>query len=93
MRRKPDPFLWIAFAAVCSLSYAIDQWFWRTPGDHIWLIGLGFLAWFLAGLILGRRGRDWKAITFVVLGLIAGQLWALQTAASYLAWAIRGLLP
>ncbi len=93
MVRRSEAFLWVYFGAASLLSFFVAQELWMFGRRGILLVSLGFLNCFLAGLILGRNARDRRTVVFVILGLVFGQLWAIETAFTFLFWSLKGFAP
>ena len=93
MVRRSEAFLWVYFGAASLLSFFVALELWMFGRRGILLVTLGFLNCFLAGLILGRNARDRRTVVFVILGLVFGQLWAIETAFTFLFWSLKGFAP
>ncbi len=85
--------VWVPFA-LSSLGTSIAyRTLWRTEWYWIYLSLLGVLSLFFAALVLKRCGFKFLPLAGVIVGLLLGQWWFIQSVILQMFWHFSGFAP
>ena len=92
--RSKNLLVWVSFGAAVTLSLTVDRTLWWA-GQTYWILlsVLAILNGILAFGVLARTGLKTLPIIGVVLGLLIGQWWLIESFATTALWSIRGFAP
>jgi hypothetical protein len=93
MNTKKQIIMWVAFWLFAVLTWVVYSGLWMKGWYYLALSALGIISLFLAIGILATKGRTCRSIILIVLGLVIGQWWLIESLAMMALWGIRGFAP
>lgn len=93
MDTKKQKVMWVAFWLIAVLTWIVYSSLWMKGWYYLALSMLGIISLFLAIGILITKGRTYRSITLIVLGLVIGQWWIIETLAMIAFGKIKGFAP
>lgn len=93
MKDTPMAVAWLVFLVGNLASWIVGQLFWRSPGSQIALAALGGISVVVGATIVIRQRFKLGGLVMIVLGIVLGQWWWIETRLLQLGWSLGGFAP
>lgn len=93
MMKKFEISIWVLFAVTTLLAVFVYTTLWWASSYFIWLSILAMTNVVLAIMILTKTGWHLGTLITLVVGILIGQRWIVESIAAQLIWSIRGFAP
>jgi len=93
MKFKPTPLIWVAFTVASLLTVVVYATLWSEKWYVEMLSILGICSCALAAVALKLSNFRFWAVAGIAFGVLIGQWWFVESAATQILWSVRGFAP